>query len=111
MTLLERFAPWWGMLVVPGAFLTNLSVAYAVVPLACSTQHHGLLHIAPAIGLVITLMGLAWSGWSVMRLRGANGTLVTQAHRFLAWVGLSVAALFLLATLAQWYMIVRLSPC
>jgi len=108
---LERWAPWWGLLVVPSTFLANLSVAYAVVPFACMTQRHGLLHVAPAVGLAITLVGLALSLWSLARLRDAEGQPVRVARRFLAGMSLALVMLFLLATLTQWYAIFKLSPC
>jgi hypothetical protein len=107
---LERAAPWCALVVVPSAFLANLSAAYALVPLACITLRHGLVHIAPAAGLVVTLAGIALSAWSLRRARSATGTLPNERH-FLSAVSLAVAALFLLATLTQWYVAVALSPC
>ena len=73
MSPVERWAPWWALIVVPLAFLGNQSAAYAIVALACRTQNHALVHVFPAATLV--------------------------------------AALFVLATLAQWYVAAALSPC
>ena len=109
MTVLERFGPWWGLVVVPAAFLGGISLAYSLVSLACRTGSHGLVHIAPAGELVIELAGLAVSAWCVARLRESGRA---PADRwFLASISLAVAMLFLVATLVQWYVAAALSPC
>ena len=38
-----RLAPWWGLVVVPSVFLGGLSLAYAVVSLACRSGSHALV--------------------------------------------------------------------
>jgi hypothetical protein len=103
----ERWAPWWGLLVVPTAFLTNQSAAYAIVAFACRSQHHALVHVFPALTLASALLGVALSGWCAVR----GGPGVRAERRFLVMVSLAVAALFVLATLAQWYVAAALSPC
>ena len=106
-TAFERWAPWWGLLVVPTAFLTNLSAAYAIVALACRSQNHGLVHVFPALTLATAVLGVGLSGWCAVR----GGAGVRAERRFLVVVSLAVAALFVLATLAQWYVAAALSPC
>jgi hypothetical protein len=106
---LLRGAPWWSLLLVPSAFLANLSVAYAVVPYACMTMRHGLIHIAPALCAVAALTGILLCAWAVRRAR-RDPSLPPERH-FLSLVALAVAGLFLLATLAQWYVVVALTPC
>lgn len=109
MSMLERFGPWWGLVVVPSAFLGGLSLAYALVSLACRTGSHGLVHAAPAGELAVEVIGLAVSAWCVARLR-ASGR-VPQDRWFLASVSLAVATLFIIATIVQWYVAASLSPC
>ena len=61
----ERWAPWWGCWSCRSAFLGLLSAAYALVPLACRSQHHGLVHVSPggrrssisALGVVLCGIG------------------------------------------------------
>jgi len=108
---LVRWAPWWGLLIVPSAFLASLSAAYAVVGHACSTGHQALVYIAPAIAAVIAVIGLLLSGWSVWRTSAVHPTPPPGPGRFLATISLATAALFLLATLVQWYVAAALSPC
>ena len=104
-----RWGPWWGLLLVPSAFLASLSAAYAVVPYACMTMRHGLVHVAPALCGIVALVGVALC--AVALRRADRDAAVGPERHFLALVGLAVAALFLLATLAQWYVAAALTPC
>ena len=108
MTRFERWAPWWGLVVVPSAFLGLLSAAYALVPLACRVQQHGLVLVAPAAALVVCGLGVLLSGVTVASYRRAG---VPPERRFLGAVSLAVAVLFLAATLVQGYVAIALSPC
>jgi heme/copper-type cytochrome/quinol oxidase subunit 3 len=111
MNLVERYGPWWGLLVVPSAFLGGLSLAYALVSLACQTGRHGLVHIAPASEVAVEVLGLILSGYCVWRLNETGRAQVPEDRRFLATVSLASAVLFLVATLVQWYEAAALSPC
>jgi hypothetical protein len=111
MNAVERYGPWWALLVVPSAFLGGLSLAYALVSLACRTGTHGLVHVAPAGEVAVEALGLAMSGYCVWRLRGPGGRGIPEERRFLAGVSLATALLFLVATLVQWYVAAALSPC
>lgn len=108
MSALERWAPWWALLVVPAVFLGGLSLAYALVSLACTTGRHGLVHVAPAGEVLVEIGGVAMSWYCVRRFRILA---VPEARRFLAGVSLAVAVLFLVASLMQWYVAASLSPC
>jgi hypothetical protein len=103
----ERWAPWWGLLVVPASFLTNQSAAYAIVSFACRSQHQALVHVFPALTLVTAVLGVAMSAWCAWR----GGPVMRPERRFLVYISLAVAALFVLATLTQWYVAAALSPC
>ena len=107
MSPVERWAPWWALIVVPLAFLGNQSAAYAIVALACRSQKHALVHVFPAATLVAALLGVALCGWC---MRSGSGAIRAE-RRFLVVVSLAVSALFVLATLAQWYVAAALSPC
>jgi len=107
MSPVERWAPWWALIVVPLAFLGNQSAAYAIVAFACRSQHHGLVHVFPAAALVAALLGVALCGWCMRSDSGA----IRAERRFLVVVSFAVAALFVVATLAQWYVAATVSPC
>jgi hypothetical protein len=111
MNAIERFGPWWGLVVVPSVFLGGLSLAYALVALACRTGMHGLVHVAPAGELGTEILGLALSGYCLLRLREAPDAPLRAPRRFLVALSLAIGALFLLATLVQWYVAAALSPC
>jgi hypothetical protein len=111
MSRLERWAPWWGLLLVPSAFLGLQSAAYAMVPYACRSDHQALIHVAPAIQVAISVIGVLLSGATVLRARTAHAAHVPPERRFLNAVSLATAILFLVATLVQWYVAIALSPC
>jgi hypothetical protein len=111
MNAIERFGPWWGLAVVPSVFLGGLSLAYALVSLACRTGAHGLVHLAPAGELGAELLGLALSVYCLLRLRRAGHAGATESRRFLVVLSLGSVCLFLLATLVQWYVAAAVSPC
>ena len=53
---------WASIIVAPVVFLTNLSLIYALVPVACQTQHAWPLHVSNAISLAFAILAslLAW---------------------------------------------------
>jgi hypothetical protein len=92
-------------------FLASLSAAYAVAGHTCATGDHWLMQVAPAITTVVALVGVALSGWTVLRLHSRSTAHASAPYRFLAEVSFAVAALFLLAIVLQWYVTTALSPC
>ena len=111
MSTFERWAPWWGLLVVPAAFIGLLSAAYAMTPYACRSGAQALVHLAPAVELAVCAVGVLLSAVVVARGRSAPALAVPSERRFLNVVSLAVALLFLVATLLQWYVAIALSPC
>ena len=106
-------AHWASIVIAPVVYLTNLSVAYALVPLACDTQHDLPVHLANGITFVLMLVALALA-W---RTRQANprppGTADDDVdrNRFLSTIGLCVSALLVLGVAGQWSAQWVLSPC
>src|SRR4051794_41697335 len=56
---------WPALVFAPSLFLTQMSLNYALVEWACSSQKHGALQIVPAVSLVIILatVAIAAGGW------------------------------------------------
>jgi hypothetical protein len=108
-------ALWVSIIVAPVAFLSGLSLAYALVPLACQTQRAWPLHATSALVLALALAGivLAWrTHREAMSASHAEGAKDDAPHAgFLATVGIFVSALSALATLALWSTVWVLSPC
>jgi uncharacterized protein involved in cysteine biosynthesis len=106
-------AHWASIVIAPLVYLTNLSIAYALVPVACDTQRGLPLHLANGITLVLMLAALALA-WHV---RSASPQLQTapddvpDRNRFLSTIGLCVSSLLVLAVVAQWSAQWILSPC
>jgi hypothetical protein len=105
-----RVRHWSGLVVAPLAFLSLISVAYALVPWVCATQQHWVLHVVSAVTLV-TIAAVGIGGWQPYDGLGgqASGTIRTQ--RLLATVSLGVSALCALATIALWLTEFAISPC
>ena len=104
---------WASIVIAPVVYLTNLSIAYALVPLACDTQRSLPLHLANGITLVLMLVALALA-WNVHRDNPRSPGVAeddVDRNRFLSTIGLCIAALLVLAVAAQWSTQWILSPC
>src|SRR3954466_1706137 len=105
---------WFPILVPPLATLTQLSVNYALVPIACATQKHLPIHLVSAAALIVAVAGVMMAG-SAWRESGAetlpDGASAASRSRFLSLMGGLIAALMGLATIAQWSAAVLIPPC
>jgi small-conductance mechanosensitive channel len=105
---------WLGLLLAPAAFLTNLEVAYAMVPHACSAGSRLLVHVVHAVCLLMAGGG-ALIALRMWRLHGetwpgeAGGRI--SRSRFLSGVGLLLSLFVVMVILAQWIPSFVLSPC
>jgi hypothetical protein len=106
-------AHWASIVVAPVLYLTNLSIVYALVPLACDTQHEVSLHLANGSTLVLMIAALALA-WHVYRASAPAGPTAADAvdrDRFLSTIGLCISALLVLVVIVQWSAQWFLSPC
>ena len=104
---------WASIIVAPLVFLTNLSLVYALVPLACQSQQTWPLHLSNAISLVFALVAslLAWR--AMRRTEAPRGMRRDEVGHtpFLSHIGVWVSALTALAIALQWSTQLLLSPC
>ena len=106
-------AQWLSIIVSPLVFLANLSLAYALVPLACQTQRMAPLHATSAVALAIVLAAALFA-WRAVRTSDASaGTAqdVSAARQFLSCIGAWVSTLAAIAIVLQWAAQAVLSPC
>ena len=104
---------WLSIVVSPLVFLANLSIAYALVPLACQTQRITPLHISNAVALTFVLIAalLAWRSLRAMESpAGMQRDALSRSH-FLSKVGAWVSAIAALAIALQWTTQWLLAPC
>jgi hypothetical protein len=105
---------WAGLLLPPLAFLINLEVAYALVPVACSSQNALPVHLVHLTCLILTLLGgiIAWRSWQRIGATwpGEEGGAVARS-RFMAGTGVLSSVLFALVIVAQWIPSFLLNPC
>jgi hypothetical protein len=110
----ELRALWTGLLLAPAAFLLNLEVAYALVPVACSSGSRLLVHIVHAVCLLLAAFGAitALRQWKLTgeTWPGETGGRIGRS-RFMAGLGLYLSLLFVMVILAQWIPSFVLSPC
>lgn len=103
-----------GLLAAPLAFLTQLTVNYAVVPRACSSGHLYAPHLVTALFLLVALAGgfIAWRNWrEAGQTEPGTGGDTLERSRFIAVVGLLLAGLVTLIFIAQWIPQFLISPC
>lgn len=105
---------WPPLLVPPVAFLTLLSAAYALIPVACEAHSSLPLHLVAALSLAIALGGaaLAWRDWRSAGVKAPHDQAdkATQV-RFLAVIGLMMSGLIALATVTLWIANFIIPPC
>lgn len=106
-------ALWASIVASPLVFLANLSLVYALVPVACASQRDTALHVSNGIALVLTLGALAFACQalhkSALPERAATDT--AGLGQFLSRVGIWVSALMALAIVLQWSTQWLLTPC
>jgi hypothetical protein len=102
---------WLGILGAPTVFLAELSLAYALVPWACRSQHHAMLDTVSAIGLLLTVaaLGAAFVGWR--QARAHRDSPVAARQEFLGQMAIALSALSALAVIAQWATRLAVPPC
>jgi hypothetical protein len=106
-------AQWASIIGSPTLFLLNLSLVYALVPVACQLQRSDALHVANGVSLTLTLVA-AGLGWRAMRRSGSAPPAVGGGPgqaRFLAQLGVAISALCALAIALQWLTQWFIAPC
>jgi hypothetical protein len=97
---------WTGILAGPFAFAINLTATYALVKWTCNSEQESVLHLV-SLGALLMVVAGAWLSWLALRHSAAatetdQGTPEARA-RFMALLGLSSSAFFLLAIIANAY--------
>jgi hypothetical protein len=107
-------ALWAGVLIPPVAFLVNLEVAYALVPVACGARTVVLVHVVHLVSLALTVFAgvVAWRTWqrSGAIWPGGEGGRLGRTQ-FLAGMGILMGLMFAVVILAQWIPSFILDPC
>jgi len=101
----EDFHAWLGMLGPPTIWLTNFEIIYARVLPACAIKSNIWLIITSLIALAL----IAGCGFLAIRELGTPGE--NKARRFMAQVGVMLASLFTLVTIAQIIAMLINDPC
>jgi hypothetical protein len=107
-------AQWASIIFTPLVFLANLSLAYALVPLACRTQSRMPLHATNGAALALTLIALLLA-WHSLRSSARAGPRVQKDDvdrtQFLSRIGVWVSAIIAWAIVLQWSTQWILAPC
>jgi hypothetical protein len=104
---------WLSIIVSPLVFLTNLSIVYALVPVACETQRTGALHLSNAMSLAFAVMASLFAWRALRGVEAPVGAADDDISRrqFLSRIGMWVSALVALAIALQWSAQWLLAPC
>jgi hypothetical protein len=107
-------ALWSGLLLAPAAFLANLEIGYALVPVACRHGSSLPVHLVHVASLLLALGGafVAYRAWPAGRPRWPDDEGSREARtRFMAGLGVVASLFFGLVILSQSVPGLVLSPC
>jgi hypothetical protein len=103
-----------GIFTGPVVWAADHTISYALVPHACSTGHHYVLHLATALSLLLTLGGFFLAMSSYNRLaRGAHqdGDSIFDRDRFMSILGMAMSIAFCIVIIASAIPRFMLDPC
>jgi hypothetical protein len=107
-------AQWFGLIAPPLAMLANQQAQYALVPWACYSGLHFVVHIPPIIFLAVTALAAiaAHREWRA----GGGGEPGSESGifaraRFLGVIGMATSVLFGLIIAAMWVADAFLNTC
>jgi hypothetical protein len=111
---LPVFAQWYGVLIGPIVFGFDLVASYALVPHACSTGHHYVLHVMTAVCLAIVASGFLGSWGLYRRIPGPmpeRADRMMLRARFLALAGMMLSGFSIILVIANEWPRLFLHPC
>ena len=108
------FALWWGILIGPLAWATDLGISYPIAHLLCEFNDGWGLY-----AITVCMLALAASGALVARHELALVPLAPgeklprpmERSRFMAQLGIALSVLFIIVILAEWVPKLGMSPC
>ena len=104
-----KLRSWVGMLLPPLAWSATLEAVYLTNGYHCLGSNVVWSHISSAIGFALCIAGGLIS-WSVGAQGGATGR-TSSPGRFMRSLGVALAVLFAVLTLAQWLPLIYGVPC
>lgn len=106
---------WAGILGAPAAWLIHLQIIYTLCPWACHTGHTWVLHVISIAFLLLlaVLAAICWLDWKRAGEQIASDTddPPIGRKRLVAGVGLMLASLLFVATVAQVIAGFLIRPC
>lgn len=99
-----------GIVGSPTIALLNQQAIYATNMWACGHGLHGVLHVIPAVCLLVTL-GVAFDSYGIWRSANRQDGAVTERVRFLAIVGVAISVFSSVVIVAQWAGIFAFGSC
>jgi len=105
-----------GIAFVAGPVLALLmqSLAYSEVPWACTTGKRAVMHVIPAVFVLLTLVAIvaSYSAWSGTGHDGRmDAATVRERTRFLGLCGLTLSLASLVLIVAMWVPLFVFDPC
>lgn len=105
---------WAGIFAGPFAWAVDLTASYAIVQWVCGSQYRIVLHLITLAAIVVTAGG-ALAAWTALQLvpdhANLEGPKPFDRGRFMAWLGLSMSAMFALTIIANDLPRFVLDPC
>ncbi len=108
------FALWWGILIGPLAWATDLGISYPIVQPLCAFNQAWGFHAISMCTLALAVSGVLVARRELALVPRAPGEKVPrpiERSRFMAHLGIAISVLFMIAILAESVVEIGVNPC
>lgn len=108
------FALWWGILIGPLAWATDLGISYPITQSLCAFNHAWGFHAITVCTLALAVSGALVARRElalVPRVPGEKLPRPIERSRFMAQLGIALSVLFMIVILAESVAKLGISPC
>jgi len=108
------FALWWGILIGPLAWATDLGISYPITQSLCAFNHAWGFHVITVCTLALAVSGAVVARRELALVPRAPGEKLPrpiERSRFMAQLGIALSVLFMIVILAESVPKLGISPC
>jgi hypothetical protein len=108
------FALWWGILIGPLAWATDLGISYPITQSLCAFNHAWGFHVITVCTLALAVSGAVVARRELALVPRAPGEKLPrpiERSRFMALLGIALSVLFMIVILAESVAKLGVSPC
>jgi hypothetical protein len=108
------FALWWGILIGPLAWATDLGISYPIEQSLCRFNQAWGFHAITVCALALAVSGVLVARRElalVPRVPGEERPRPIARSRFMAQLGIALSVLFIIVILGEWVPKLGINPC